>query len=186
LGAREHEETTTDGVAEAKGRRHDEAPRHDAHPEQQGCNQREKRRDDKHHRRADGRNAPLPACVSGGENDCCTHERCERYPEVPKVIAGPDSANDSETDGSQREQDRQANDRPGFQWSSFVCHLVGNKRIPDPDSAAAEASGTFFREAAHDAEDRCDGRCIQWLLGSPRFAARLNLADVPAFSRSYV
>ena len=46
------------------------------------------------------------------------------------------------------------------------------------------ASGTFFREAAHDAEDRCEGRRDRWLLGSPRFTARLNLAGVSAFSRS--
>jgi hypothetical protein len=52
--------------------------------------------------------------------------------------------------------------------------------------AAAAASGTFFREAAHDAEDRFEGRSDRWPLGSPRLAARLNLAGVLAFSRSYL
>jgi hypothetical protein len=40
------------------------------------------------------------------------------------------------------------------------------------------ASGTFFREAAHDAEDRCEGWRDRWLLGSRRFTAPLNLAGV--------
>jgi hypothetical protein len=58
--------------------------------------------------------------------------------------------------------------------------------IPFEDHAAARASGTFFREAARDAEERSGGVDIHGMLGSPRLSARLNLAEVPASSRSYV
>ena len=71
---------------------------------------------------------------------------------------------------------------------------------PDVDSAAAaRASGTFFREAARDAEERCGGSTPRAarvaahlpphrasLRGGDPGIARLNLAEVSASSRSCV
>jgi len=57
---------------------------------------------------------------------------------------------------------------------------------PNRPPRRPRASGTFFREAARDAEERSGGCRVHWPLGSAELSLGLNLAGVRASSRSYL